>query len=198
MHGRAFASPFGLFCQGSVTHQEQRWNRREGGEVSACSLKFFTWDLKLKIERALTHFSKNHHSVRGSGEVSTELRDPPTWPQHNFLQDTWSLLPKGGFHMTKKKKKNRGDFRGGVTCPKLSFSSGWWCSLEIWFLKLFLPLTKLSSLELSIVRGYQWGLFISGESWWGQGGYSPISKSGKYVLEKTEGCCSPAWPGHRA
>lgn len=77
MHGGAFASPSGLFCQDSVMHQKQGWNREMGvggqGGMSACSVKSFTWDLKVKTERILTHFNKNHPGVRGRGKASVKL-----------------------------------------------------------------------------------------------------------------------------
>lgn len=82
--------------------------------MSACSVKFFTWDLTLKIERTLTHFNlKKNCIVRGRGtgtgarflqSCTARLLGAPTnlREQHNSLQDTWSLFPKRGFHITKE------------------------------------------------------------------------------------------------
>lgn len=46
----------------------ERHGAGQGG-MSACSMKSFTWDLNVKIERVLTHFNKNHPGVRGRARL---------------------------------------------------------------------------------------------------------------------------------
>lgn len=172
-------------------------------------MKFFTWDLTLKIERTLTHFNnkKQHCSVRGRSPGTGQgfcraaqpgsWGHPPTWPQHNT---TPSKIPGASFLKgASVSPKSRGDFRGKVTCLKQPCSSGQWCSLEIWFLKL-LCLWQSSQAwrqKLSQVQECEWRPFISGESYEDQVGTVPVLSLGKDALDKTEGLCSPAWPGHR-
>lgn len=40
--------------------------------MSACSMKFFTWDLKVEIERILTNLNTKSSKCQRRGEISAE------------------------------------------------------------------------------------------------------------------------------
>lgn len=126
--------------------------------MSACSVKFFTWDLTLKIERTLTHFNKKtlqcqRQEHRDRGKVSAELHSQALGATHQLDPRTAQLPPRyleplsqKGFPYHQKKEGETLDFR------KANLSQ---IALLFWAVMLTrnlvpetpLPLTKLSSLE---------------------------------------------------
>lgn len=66
--------------------------------MSACSMKFFTWDLKLEIG-TLTHFKKKNFAVseagaQGQGKVSAELHRQALGATHQLDPSTTQLPPR--------------------------------------------------------------------------------------------------------
>lgn len=124
--------------------------------MSACSVKFFTWDLTLKIERTLTHFNKKtsqcqRQGHRDRGKVSAELHSQALGATHQLDPRTAQLPPRyleplsqKGFPYHQKKWETL-ERKANLSQIALLF----WAVMLTRNLvpEIPLPLTKLSNLE---------------------------------------------------